>query len=132
MRGDLGDSAAGYAAGSKVSIWSQVEPRLSATLWLAGITALLMIPLSLLLGVVAARHAGRPADVGISLTSLAVISLPEFVIGSLLILVLFSWLDRAAAGGAARSRQEHALAAEPARPARCSRCSARRSRRPCA
>ncbi len=93
VRGDLGDSAAGYAAGSKVSIWSQVEPRLSATLWLACITAVLMIPLSLLLGVVAARHAGRPADIGISLTSLAVISLPEFVIGSLLILVLFSWLD---------------------------------------
>jgi peptide/nickel transport system permease protein len=91
--GDLGDSASGFAAGSRVSIWSQVRPRLSATLWLAGITALLMIPLSLLLGVVAARHAGRPADVAISIVSLAIISLPEFVIGSLLILLLFSWLD---------------------------------------
>jgi peptide/nickel transport system permease protein len=92
VQGDLGDSAAGFAAGSQVSIWSQVHPRLTATLWLAGITALLMIPLSLLLGVVAARHAGRPADVAISIVSLAIISLPEFVIGSLLILVLFSWL----------------------------------------
>ena len=92
-RGDLGDSAAGYAAGSKLPIWDQVRPRLEASLWLAGITALLMIPLSLVLGVVAARHAGRPADVAISITSLAIVSLPEFVIGSLLILVLFSWLD---------------------------------------
>lgn len=92
VRGDMGESAAGYAAGSKVAIWSQVHPRLTATLWLAGITAFLMIPLSLLLGVVAARHAGRPADVMISLASLAVISMPEFVIGSLLILVLFTWL----------------------------------------
>ncbi|MDP9260008.1 MAG: ABC transporter permease [Actinomycetota bacterium] len=92
-RGDLGDSAAGYAAGSRLPIWEQVRPRLVASLWLSGITALLMIPLSLLLGVIAARHAGRPIDVVISVTSLAIISLPEFVIGSLLILVLFSWLD---------------------------------------
>jgi peptide/nickel transport system permease protein len=90
--GDLGDSAVGYAAGSKLPIWDQVRPRLVASLWLAGITALLMIPLSLVLGVVAARHAGRPVDVAISLTSLAIVSLPEFVIGSLLILLLFSWL----------------------------------------
>jgi peptide/nickel transport system permease protein len=91
--GDLGDSATGYAAGATFPIWDQVRPRLVASLWLAGITALLMIPLSLVLGVVAARHAGRPADVAISLTSLAIVSLPEFVIGSLLILLLFSWLD---------------------------------------
>jgi peptide/nickel transport system permease protein len=91
--GDLGDSAAGYAAGARLPIWDQVRPRLAASLWLAGITALLMIPLSLVLGVVAARHAGRPVDVAISITSLAIVSLPEFVIGSLLILVLFSWLD---------------------------------------
>lgn len=93
VRGDLGNSAAGYAAGSPIGIWGQVRPRLVASLWLAGITAFLMIPLSLLLGVVAARHAGRPLDVAISITSLAIISLPEFVIGSILILVLFSWLD---------------------------------------
>jgi peptide/nickel transport system permease protein len=92
-RGDLGNSAAGYAAGAKLPIWDQIRPRLVASLWLAGITALLMIPLSLVLGIVAARHAGRPADVVISTTSLAVISLPEFVIGSLLIVVFFSWLD---------------------------------------
>jgi peptide/nickel transport system permease protein len=92
VRGDLGDSAVGYAAGAKLPIWDQVRPRLTASLWLAGITAALMIPLSLALGVVAARHAGRPVDVAISITSLAIVSLPEFVIGSLLILALFSWL----------------------------------------
>jgi peptide/nickel transport system permease protein len=92
-RGDLGNSAAGYAAGAKLPIWDQIRPRLVASLWLAGITALLMIPLSLVLGIVAARHAGRPADVVISTTSLAVISLPEFVIGSLLIGVFFVGLD---------------------------------------
>jgi peptide/nickel transport system permease protein len=35
---------------------------------------------------------GRSADHAISFTSLSVVSLPEFVIGSLLFLVFFSWL----------------------------------------
>ena len=52
-----------------------------------------MIPLSLLLGVVAARRAGRPTDHAISHRRPGVISLPEFVIGSLLILLFFTWLD---------------------------------------
>jgi peptide/nickel transport system permease protein len=59
---------------------------------LAAITTLLLIPLSLLLGVIAAIRAGRPADHAISLTSLAIISLPEFIIGSLLILFFFYYL----------------------------------------
>ena len=60
---------------------------------LAAVTTLLMIPLALVLGVLAAVQAGRPLDHAISVSSLAIISLPEFIIGSLLILLLFSWLD---------------------------------------
>jgi peptide/nickel transport system permease protein len=45
------------------------------------------------LGIVAAMRAGRPLDHAVSVSSLAIISLPEFIIGSLLILVFFSWLD---------------------------------------
>ena len=52
-----------------------------------------MVPLALVLGVVSAVMAGRPLDHSISIFSLAIISLPEFIIGSLLILVFFSWLD---------------------------------------
>jgi peptide/nickel transport system permease protein len=52
-----------------------------------------MVPLSLLLGAVAAKRATRPADHVISITSLILISLPEFVLGALLILFFFSWLD---------------------------------------
>ena len=92
LHGDLGSSAAGYAAGSTLPIWSQVSGKVENSLVLAGLTTLLLVPLSLLLGVSAARAAGRPADQAISLVSLAVISLPEFVIGSLLILALASWL----------------------------------------
>ena len=52
-----------------------------------------MVPLSLLLGTLAAMRAGRTADHGISLTALGLQALPEFVVGSLLIVVFFTWLD---------------------------------------
>ena len=93
VTGDLGNSAAGYAQGTELPIWDEVSDKFLNSLILAGIAALLMVPISLFLGVMAAVRAGRPTDHTISLTSLAVISLPEFVVGSLLILVFFSWLD---------------------------------------
>jgi peptide/nickel transport system permease protein len=93
LTGDLGNSAAGYAQGGELPIWNDVKGKVANSLVLAGLTTLLMVPLALLLGVVAALRAGRPADHGISVGSLAVISLPEFVIGSLLVLVFFAWLD---------------------------------------
>lgn len=93
LQGDLGNSAAGYAQGGELAIWDDVKGKIGNSFVLAGITALVMIPLALLLGVVAALRAGRPADHTISVGSLAIISLPEFVIGSLLILVFFAWLD---------------------------------------
>jgi peptide/nickel transport system permease protein len=93
LTGDLGNSAAGYAAGGETPIWEDIAPRVGNSLVLAGITALLMVPLALVLGVLAAVRAGRTVDHAISVGSLAIISLPEFIIGSLLILLFFSWLD---------------------------------------
>jgi peptide/nickel transport system permease protein len=93
LQGDLGNSAAGYAQGGELPIWQDVKGKIGNSFALAGITALLMIPIALVLGVVAALRAGRPADHAVSIGSLAVVSLPEFVIGSLLILLFFAWLD---------------------------------------
>jgi peptide/nickel transport system permease protein len=92
VTGDLGNSAAGFAEGSVRPISGEIADEVVNTLVLAGIAAAVMVPLSLLLGVLAAVRAGRPTDHAVSLTSLAVVSLPEFIIGSLLILGLFSWL----------------------------------------
>lgn len=92
LSGDLGNSAAGFAAGGVSPIWDEISGKIGNSFALAGITAALMIPLSLLLGVIAAVRAGRALDHAISISSLAIISLPEFIIGSLLILVFFSWL----------------------------------------
>ena len=94
VHGDLGDSAVGLAQGeTSAPIWPLISDPLKNSLILAAVTALLMIPLSLGLGVLAAVYAGRWLDNVISLGSLAAISLPEFVIGSLLIGVFFVGFD---------------------------------------
>jgi peptide/nickel transport system permease protein len=93
LTGDLGNSAAGFASGSKMPLWGQIKDKIANSFILAAIVTAFMIPLSLALGVVAATRAGRPVDHTISSSTLAVVSLPEFVIGSLLIIVFFTWLD---------------------------------------
>jgi peptide/nickel transport system permease protein len=59
---------------------------------LAALTAVLLIPLTLLLGAVAAVNAGRKFDHVISFPSLVFGGLPEFVTGTLLIFVFFTKL----------------------------------------
>ena len=94
MHGDLGDSAVGLAQGAKTApIWPLISNPIKNSFILAAITALLMIPLSLGLGVLAAVYAGRWMDNVVSLGSLAAISLPEFVIGSLLVGIFFVGFD---------------------------------------
>ena len=94
VHGDLGDSAVGLAQGAKTApIWPLVSNPIKNSFILAAITALLMIPLSLGLGVLAAVYAGRFLDNVVSLGSLAAISLPEFVIGSLLVGIFFVGFD---------------------------------------
>jgi peptide/nickel transport system permease protein len=90
VHGDLGDSAVALAQGAThAPISHLISGPLKNTMILAAITALLMIPLSLGLGVLAAVRAGRPTDHIISLSSLVAISMPEFVIGSLLVALMF-------------------------------------------
>jgi peptide/nickel transport system permease protein len=52
---------------------------------LAGVTLLLALPLAILLGVVAGFNEGRSLDHIISVTSLSVVGLPEFITGLFLI-----------------------------------------------
>jgi peptide/nickel transport system permease protein len=92
--GDLGNSAVGMAQGAtSAPIWPLISDAVKNSVILAVITALLMIPLSLGLGVLAAVLRGRWLDHVISVASLAAIALPEFVIGSLLVGVFFVGLD---------------------------------------
>ena len=94
VTGDLGDSAAGLASGAdSAPVWEQIREPIRNSAILAGITVALLVPLTFLLGVIAAARAGRPVDHVISTLTLVAISLPEFVIGSLLVLVFFVQLD---------------------------------------
>jgi len=94
VHGNLGDSSVALAQGAKhAPIWHLISGPVKNSLILAAITALLMIPLSLGLGVLAAVRAGKPSDHLISLGSLAAISMPEFVVGSLLVAVFFVGLN---------------------------------------
>ncbi|MFJ5263410.1 ABC transporter permease [Streptomyces sp. NPDC088387] len=71
------------------------------TLLLAGLTLVLLVPIGFGLGVLAARHEGRPADRLISSATLAVYAVPEFALGVLLVTVFalrLGWLPPTAVG----------------------------------
>lgn len=85
--GDLGQSLAAQRPVTDV-----IGDRVLNSLALALLTMVVLVPLSLLLGVLAGIRAGRPADHVISSVSLGIIAVPEFVIGSVLVLVFaVSW-----------------------------------------
>jgi peptide/nickel transport system permease protein len=82
VRGDLGRSGA-----SQLPIAGLIGGPARNSVILAGCAALLLIPLALLLGISAAARSGRSADHVISSGSLALTALPEFVTGTILILI---------------------------------------------
>lgn len=85
LRGDWGTS---YAF--RQPIRPLVVEAMGNSLRLAGLTLAIAVPLALLLGVIAALNEERWPDLVISVASLAVVGLPEFVTGVLLI-QLFSF-----------------------------------------
>ncbi len=94
VRGDFGAS---FTTGDPIG--PLVAVRLGNSLRLAALTLLIAVPLAIGLGVVAAVHAGRWPDTLISVSSLAVVGLPEFVTGLVLIQVFafgLGWLPASA------------------------------------
>ncbi len=80
LRGDWGRSLS-----TRSEIYPLVMSRLRNSLMLASLTMLVGMPISVLLGVVAGLREDEPADALISVASLAVVGLPEFVTGIVLI-----------------------------------------------
>ena len=83
LRGDLGLSLATETPVSRI-----VGLRITNTLVLAAVAAVLAVPLSIGLGLLSAAYPGSPFDKSLGVVSLIVISLPEFVVGLLLVLLL--------------------------------------------
>jgi len=91
VRGNLGDSLV-----QDEPVTELISRRIANTFVLVVIAALLSIPLSLFLGSITALVRDSKFDVSVSIGSLALAALPEFVIGIALILLfatqVFTWL----------------------------------------
>jgi len=83
VTGDLGHSLA--ARGEPVT--TVLGKRLQNSAVLVVLAAVFSVPLSILLGVIAARRRDRPLDHALSLVTLALAALPEFVVGIALVLL---------------------------------------------
>ncbi len=91
---DFGNSLVQGIPVSQLVLW-----RMPATLLLAAITMLLIVILSIPLGIVSAVHEGRPFDRGASAGAFVALSLPDFWVGVVLILVFARWLQILPSGG---------------------------------
>ena len=87
VRGDWGRSFSTHS-----DILPLVLERLGNSLMLTGLTLVISVPLAVFLGVIAGLREDSPLDNLISVTSLSVVGLPEFVTGLILIqLFAFRW-----------------------------------------
>jgi peptide/nickel transport system permease protein len=80
LQGDFGVSLA-----NRRPISTTIGPRLENTLFLAGVAAIIAVPLAIFLGLLAALYRDTAFDKTVSMSTLAAISMPEFLIGYFLI-----------------------------------------------
>ncbi len=95
IQGDLGRSFAqanftsftGTTSGQS-SVMGQIAPRFANTMFLAGVTAAIAVPVSLALGILAALYRNSVFDRVVNIATLSSISSPEFFLAYILILFL--------------------------------------------
>ncbi|WP_434739388.1 ABC transporter permease [Micromonospora sp. SH-82] len=87
LRGDLGTALIGGRPVSEL-----LADRLPNSVLIAGLSLLVVTPLSVLCGLVAGLHPRGVRDRAISTATLCGVALPEFVVASLLVTVLATWL----------------------------------------
>ncbi len=93
IQGDLGTSFSGRnASGANRSrdVVDLIAPRLWNTLFLASMTALIAVPISLILGITTALFRNSLFDRSVNTATLTTISFPEFFVAYILILFLSS------------------------------------------
>ena len=118
--GDLGVSysqlmfAANLGGDQLISITDQIGPRFYNTMFLAGLTALIAVPVSLMIGILAALYRGSVFDRIANILTLSSISSPEFFLAYILILffaVINQWFPVIALPKEGMSVAEHAYTA---------------------
>ena len=93
--GDLGISKAGLGAGLGTPIVDMLGPRVFNTARLTLFVAVIAIPISLCLGLLAAMHPGTKTDRSITFATLNLISVPDFLVATALVLIFavgLGWL----------------------------------------
>ena len=98
IQGDLGSTFSGRNAtyanqpqqNTARSVSSLLKPRLFNTFFLAAMTAIIAIPLSLILGITAALYRNSIYDRTVNASALTTISMPEFFVAYILIIYLAS------------------------------------------
>ena len=89
LHGDFGNSlSSGSGPDAQRTVMSIIGPRLENTFLLAGVTALIAVPLALLLGILAAIYRGGWFDRAVNAATLITISFPEFFTAYILMLFL--------------------------------------------
>jgi peptide/nickel transport system permease protein len=88
VQGDFGNSLANQRPVAELISW-----RFSNTLFLAATTAIIAVPLAILLGILAAFYRNTLYDKAISITTLSFISFPEFFVAYILIVIFSVQMD---------------------------------------
>lgn len=88
FRGDLGTS---YV--NQMPVAQLIGDRLSNTMRLAAVTTVVSVPLALTLGITAAMWRGSVYDRIVTMLTICVISVPEFMVATLAVLVFAVWLQ---------------------------------------
>jgi len=91
LQGDFGNSFSSMGnlgGGHPRTVMSLILPRLGNTLFLAGLAAIVAVPLSLVLGMLAALYRNSLFDRLINVVTLTSISVPEFFVAYILMLFL--------------------------------------------
>jgi peptide/nickel transport system permease protein len=89
VSGDWGDS---FSTGDPIR--SMVMARVRNTLMLSAVVLVMALPVALALGVIAGTNENKPVDTTINLSSLALVGMPEFVTGVVLVQLLSFELNR--------------------------------------
>ena len=98
VQGDFGSTFSGRSAtyanqpqqNTSRTVTSLLKPRLYNTFFLAGMTAIIAVPISLLLGITAALYRNSFYDRAVNASALTTISMPEFFVAYILIIFLGS------------------------------------------
>lgn len=94
LHGNFGSSATGILQGrTGDTILSLVLPKLGNSLILGAVALVLLVPLSLIVGVISARSKRRSVDTLISVTAVGLIAVPDFLVALILILIFAVVLD---------------------------------------